>query len=252
MVDMTDHEAIRDLLGAYALDATDSVESARIEAHLQTCDDCRAEVDTLHEVAGLLGSGEVPPPDHLWDTIATQLGTEPPAAVTTLRAARRNRGDQRVVRLAIAAVVLLVCGIAALGMMAAHQQRQIDQANQQLATIRDDVSLQSAAEHAATKPGARQISLRSAAGDVEATVVVERDGTAYLVPSKSLAGLDADHTFQLWGVAGTRAISLGVLGAKPGVTRLQMPGGMDALAVTVERSPGVITSTNKPVAQATV
>jgi hypothetical protein len=34
MVDMTDHDAIRDLLGAYALDATDADESARIEAHL--------------------------------------------------------------------------------------------------------------------------------------------------------------------------------------------------------------------------
>lgn len=252
MVDMTDHDPIRDLLGAYALDATEPAEAARIEAHLQTCDDCRAEVDMLHEVAGLLGTSEVPPPDHLWDQIATQLSSEPPAAVTTLRAARRSRGDQRVVRLAIAAVVLLVCGIAALGVMALNQQRQIDRANQQLATIRDDVSLKSAATRAAASPGAQQISLRNASGKVEASVVVERDGTAYLVPADSLSELDPDHTYQLWGVAGAKAISLGVLGSQPGVIRLQMPDGMDALAVTVERSPGVITSTNTPVAQATV
>jgi anti-sigma-K factor RskA len=252
MVDMTDHDAIRDLLGAYALDATDADESARIEAHLQTCDDCRAEVDTLHEVAGLLGSGEVPPPDHLWETIATQLGNEPPAAITTLRAARRSRGDQRVVRLAIAAVVLLVCGIAALSLMAVRQQHQIDQANQQLASLRDSSSLQRAATDAAALPGSQKIALKDPAGAVQMTVVVERDGTAYLVPTSSMAKLDPSKTYQLWGVAGTKAISLGVLGAKPGVTRLQMPGDMDALAVTVERSPGVITSTNKPVAQATV
>ena len=252
MVDMTDHDAIRDLLGAYALDATDADETARIEAHLHTCDDCRAEVDRLHEVAGLLGSGEVPPPEHVWDAIVGQLGGEPPAAATTLRAARRTRGDQWVVRLAIAAVVLLVCGIAALGVMAVRQQRQIGQANQQLAAIRSNDSLRAAAEHAATTTGARQISLRDAAGNVEASVVVERDGTSYLVPSKSLSRLDAEHTFQLWGVAGTKAISLGVLGSRPKVTLLQMPDGMDALALTVERSPGVITSTNEPVAQATV
>ena len=83
-------------------------------------------------------------------------------------------------------------------------------------------------------------------------MVVERDGTAYLVPADSLSELDPDHTYQLWGVAGAKAISLGVLGSQPGVIRLQMPDGMDALAVTVERSPGVITSTNTPVAQATV
>jgi len=32
-----DHEAIRDLLGAYALGAVDDDERAEVEAHLQSC-----------------------------------------------------------------------------------------------------------------------------------------------------------------------------------------------------------------------
>lgn len=252
MIDQTAHDQIRDMLGAYALDATENAETARVEAHLATCDDCRGEVDELLEVAGMLGTTDVPPPPHVWEQISAQLGSEPPAVVTTLRAARRERRSARFAPLLIAAAILLLAGIAGLGYMNVRQQGQLNRANDKLATIGSGSPLQAAADRAIAEPGSKQISLKNPAGKAVASVVVQRDGTAYLVPAASLQPLDANRTYQVWGVAGKQAISLAVIGAAPGVTRMQVPDGVDALAVTEEQSPGVIQPTAKPIAQAIV
>ncbi len=51
-----DHESIAELLGAYALDALEPAEMELVEAHLQECPRCAAEVAQHHEVAGLLAN----------------------------------------------------------------------------------------------------------------------------------------------------------------------------------------------------
>ena len=38
------HDAVVELLGAYALDAVDPTEAAAVEAHLGTCPGCRDEI----------------------------------------------------------------------------------------------------------------------------------------------------------------------------------------------------------------
>ena len=48
------HEELRELGAAYALDALDAQERAAVERHLIDCEGCRAEIDTLREVAALL------------------------------------------------------------------------------------------------------------------------------------------------------------------------------------------------------
>ena len=67
------HEEIESLLGAYALDAVDPETTAVIEAHLEGCMRCTAEVAQHHEVAGLLANAGGPSPARLWDGIAAQL-----------------------------------------------------------------------------------------------------------------------------------------------------------------------------------
>src|SRR6476660_9423987 len=58
------HEDIQELLGVYALDATDADETAMIDAHLATCPWCREELRQHREVAAVLASGtDVAPPD---------------------------------------------------------------------------------------------------------------------------------------------------------------------------------------------
>jgi anti-sigma factor RsiW len=48
------HDAVHDLTPAYALDALDERERAEYEAHLATCESCRAELASLQESASSL------------------------------------------------------------------------------------------------------------------------------------------------------------------------------------------------------
>ncbi len=55
-----------DDVAGYALGRLDPAERARFEAHLETCEACRAELDDLREVAGLLplaSPAAAPPPN---------------------------------------------------------------------------------------------------------------------------------------------------------------------------------------------
>ena len=95
------HEDIQELLGAYALHAVDPDEAEVVEAHLEPCPRCRAEVEGHREVATMLGNSGGDAPDGLWDRIASQLEDPPPplrlsvqddaATVSPLAPRRRSR-----------------------------------------------------------------------------------------------------------------------------------------------------------------
>ena len=57
-----DHASVSELLGVYALDACDEVETALIEAHLEECDECRDEAERLKNLAGWMGVAEATVP----------------------------------------------------------------------------------------------------------------------------------------------------------------------------------------------
>ncbi len=67
---MTDHRWL-ELAAAYALGALDPEERVRFEAHLAECATCRAEVQALREVGGLLvySAPAAAPPHGLRDRI---------------------------------------------------------------------------------------------------------------------------------------------------------------------------------------
>ena len=77
---MIDHEAIRDLIAPVALGAATEQETAEVERHAATCNDCRAELDILRGAAAGLAL-DVP-----------QL--DPPAALKT-RVMDAVRADSR-------------------------------------------------------------------------------------------------------------------------------------------------------------
>ncbi len=80
------HREIEELLGAYALDAVDAGEKAMVEAHLDGCPLCRAELDGYRETAAALGTAAVAatadhadaPPPELWDRIAVSVAATAP------------------------------------------------------------------------------------------------------------------------------------------------------------------------------
>jgi hypothetical protein len=79
-------------------------------------------------------------------------------------------------------------------------------------------------------------------------VVLTKSGAGF-VQAGHLAGLPTGQTYQLWGVIGTKTISLGLLGPHPSVAAFSVASGSSpsGFAITAERAGGVVQSTNQPV-----
>ena len=70
---MITHADASEALGAYALDAVEPEEAAAIEAHLETCPRCRAELSSHREVVGLLAYAGQEAPEGLWDRVVSRI-----------------------------------------------------------------------------------------------------------------------------------------------------------------------------------
>ncbi len=245
MMSEAEHEALRSLLGAYALDAVDDTERAQVDEHLPGCPRCRAEAGDHREVAALLGRSGAPAPAGLWDRIASELDgrTAPPLRLvlaghgatpaTTVGPApvvdRRSRHWRRAVisLTSVAASVLVVL------LLAATFTQRAD-----IADLRDEQALDDAATSAFASPQARTAELRTLPdgnaepGQVLARVALLPDGDGYML-ADGLPDLDAG-LYQLWGVAGDQVISLGALGPDPQVVSFHADDSVTGLMVTQE------------------
>jgi anti-sigma factor RsiW len=239
------HDEAAELLGAYALHAVDDDERALIDAHLETCPRCRAELRDHEAVAGLLGNSGGDAPDGLWDRIADALEEQPPPMRLDLPPGQgavipiARRRPSRALLAAAAAIV----AIATLGAVVIRQDDRIDDLQQAMA----DEGVLRAANLALRDPGAAEAALRSPDGTLTATAVVLPDGSGYLLLD-DVPDLAADRTYQLWGRTDGGLISLGLLGDRPDeVVPFRAAGDVDALAITEEDAPGVVQSRNQPV-----
>lgn len=212
------HQELQELLGAYALDALEPDEAARLEAHLAECPSCQAEAAAHRETAAKLGNavGETPP--QLWDRIAAGLPHGPAAGLPHRPAGGLShspaaalphatshpvpdhvepRGRRRppaawpmaATILAAAAIVVIVL----LGVSTLHLQHRV---NALSASVHQG-GLQQAAAAAVLNPDHTAVHLTSADGRLNAEVVALPDGQAYLLRS-TLPAIDSDRTYQLW------------------------------------------------------
>ena len=242
MNDHADDPDLDALLGAYALDALEPDERARVEAYLERNTRARDEVDELRETAATLALApvsDVAVPPELWDRIAATIASETPDIPETREipddlAARRARRNDRLSRwtaavAAAAAVVTVVFGAQVLSL---HRQL-----------------------HDAKNPSGREVALAAPDGRVVAHVVVAADGRGRLV-NDHLDALPADHTYQLWALMGDAHnptfVSAGVLGPNPKRADFDAAGPLVGLALTVEQAGGVVKSAQQPVATASV
>jgi len=252
------HEEIGELLGAFALDAVDPDEAASVEAHLVTCPRCRDEVREHRDVAALLAYSGTAAPEGMWDRMASSLEDAPPpsAAPALGFGGRRSgraagRGGRRGPRIAAAvAAAALVAGLGAGGFQVQSalrtQDDQIKNVAQALTEEGARARLGREAAAAALAEGAREVHLLTPDRAPLADAVVTADGTGYLI-DKGAPSLPAGRTYQLWAVTGGQKISLGVPGRDVDVLAFRVPEATDALALTVEDSPGVVISKNQAV-----
>ncbi|HUP84423.1 MAG TPA: anti-sigma factor [Acidimicrobiales bacterium] len=223
---MLQHTEAEDLLGAYALDALEPDETIAVDDHLRDCPRCRAEVASFRETAALLAYGGAEAPPGVWEKIQASLEEAPPRLeLARVIPIKRSRWETQGARLtAMAAVVI---AIAALG----------------VTTIRSrSTSCVTPVECAAGAPDGRSVHLAAASGTGSADFVI-LDGRAYLV-RHSLPKLPDDETYQLWGQQGETRVSLGVLGSNPNQTIVAAGADYQAMAITAEKKPGVVSSSN--------
>jgi hypothetical protein len=268
-VDVNDiYDEFSDLLGVYALDAVDPDERERIELHLADCPRCRAEVAEHREVAGYLSHSGATAPEGVWDRIALELspaappmrmailpngsaapGSSAPAStvpeaspeapadnVTPIGAARRRPSRATLAVLSIAA-----CIIALLGVVAVGQAQRIGRGE--------------SVEEMATKAASdSKLKVELSGGDGSAQAVVGANGQGYLIMDGVAAPADGD-VYQLWGKVDGAVLSLGTFG-ETGVVPFSVDpshiGDIELFAVTEEKAPGVVASTQEPIMAGTV
>lgn len=262
------HDAVEALLGAYALDAVEPEEAAAVEAHLATCRRCAAEVARHHEVAGLLANAGGDAPAELWDRIAERLERPVPVPVpvpTVPSTLGDRRGGGRMPGTAglpvgrrqlarpvawAAGAVAAAAAVAALflGVQVHHLDRQVAALQASAGSTRLAGVAQAALEDPATTRVRLTAQASSPDAGAAATVVLERDGTAFLI-ARGLPTLPGSQTYQLWGAVDGQLISLGLLGPHPTVVAFSLATSspVRAFAVTAERAGGVVRTTHAPV-----
>ena len=112
--DQNDHRYWREMLGAYLLGGLDEDERTALEAHLDGCAECRAELAELRPVAAALAdtdpdlfeTDEPRPPADLQERTLSLIGH-----ARNSELARRRQRRQRSALAAVAAVLLVAVGL---------------------------------------------------------------------------------------------------------------------------------------------
>ena len=243
------------LLGAYALDALEPDERARVDTYLANNARARDEVDDLRESAASLALAPIDDttaPAELWDRISRTIDDE-----LASRSDADTRDDELAARRSGRSVRWAAVAAVAAALVAAVLAAQVISLHHRLDDARTTGAPDAAAAfvRASRITGARQVSLTPPNGAEVARVVLLPDGTGYL-KNDGLARLDAEHTYQLWALTGSAdhpiAISAGVLGPNPSAAAFQASTKLEGLAITVEQAGGVPQSKQAPYASATL
>jgi anti-sigma-K factor RskA len=257
------HDEASDLLGAYALDAVDGDEFSELETHLEACPRCRAELDSLRDVAAAMGNSVEQPPEGLWSQIAVRLperqeDQEPPPMPRLMGEGDSpfrspdpqvgSRPRRRTVLTTVAAIAVAAAAVAiVLGI-------GLVRADNKVSNLQSAQAAPSAAVTAAlATPGHRVITLDAGTHGQQAQVVVTPSGQGYLV-SSTLPALTKGRTYQLWAIEGNQPISLGLLGGSPSHAAFTMAGSTrpSHLSITAEPAGGSVFPTGPILATGTV
>lgn len=209
------HDRLLEMVDLYALDALPAGEETELERHMDGCPSCEAELATaLSVTAALIPDSE--PPDHVWDRIVSEL--DPPHG--GLVVLWRHRRFHWSTVTTIAAVIL----IALAGL---------------LMTSNGQDTVVAAAESARAESGSVVADL--VMDDVTLVrVVLTAEGQGYVLPTETLASLDASRTYQLWVITSDeQVISAGVLGNAPVPSTFTWQGDVSGFALTREVAGGV-------------
>ena len=225
----------RDELAAFALGILDPEERARVDAHLDRCDSCRAETrayqETLWDIAE--ASSLAQPPAYIRERIVTR--ERPRAAAPP--SPQRSFGATVVDFLRRPLPLAIPLALAAILVFSAVQVADLRARSDAYSRALDGVV------------GARVVALAEtgeAAG--RGSLVVPSAGDPYLL--LRLPALRAGRTWQAWVLRGDAALPAGLLQREGGVDVIRLTTPLvagDSVAVTEEDSAGAQQPSTKPV-----
>ena len=214
---MSDHEAVRELIAGYALDALDPQESIRVEEHLRRCASCRRELDSFLVVTDrmALSATEVSPPAGLEERIVRQASHSPQ---------RRTAGSWAWNPGLAAAAVVLILVLAGGNLFQWIRSPQFQARTKGLVTV----ALLGTPEHK----------------DAYGTIVVDTDDNEGVLAVRGLPKLDEGLRYQLWLTRDGETRSGGLFEVSEngyGSLLVKVPGGFRGFrtfAVSVEPASG--------------
>lgn len=223
---------IHHLTGAYALDAVDDIERARFEQHLAECEDCRVEVASLREAAGLLSeTTAVTPPPALRESVLAGISQVRPLPPVVHRTPVVQR---RWFPLLVAAAVVAILGVGA-GIWQPWAPSQ-------------DSSL-TAAERVLEASDARSVAVDL--GDAgRATVTRSESLGKAVITTEDMAPAPSGKVFELWLQVEGEMLPAGLM--PPGGDQQMVLDGdaatATAVGITVEPEGGSPEPTSDPIA----
>jgi anti-sigma-K factor RskA len=234
---MTTPQEFHAMTGAYAVDALDDLERTAFEHHLADCADCRAEVASLREAAGLLAeSTAVEPPAALRDRVLAEIATVrplPPVSTRTAPAPRR-RGRMRLLVATAAAVVLVGAG-------AVVWQQPWEDGTTQTPPVADQVL---------DAPDAKSTSLEFPGG-ASATITHSDSLHRAVIITRKMPAPPAGKVYQLWlDQPGKGMVSAGLMPVEEDQTVVLDGDAASATGagITVEPEGGSTVPTTEPIA----
>ena len=227
-----DHETVRELTAAYALDALDSDEEREFEEHLAHCAECRAELAAFQEVAAVLAHDvDAPaPPEALRERILVQARSERPNVVSLRR--------RWVLPAAGAIAAAAACAAIGLGIWAASLSGKLDSEREARAVAAQLVAI-------LADPRLQRVPVSGADG----TLVVARDGQAALLIS-GLERAPAGKAYEAWVIEDGKPRPAGTFAGGGERTAVPIEGRVPAgavVAVTIEDEGGVEQPTGDPI-----
>ena len=236
---MTDHASL-DAAAPYALGALSAEERAAFEAHLADCAICRAEVQALREVSGLLAH-------------AAAAATPAPALrERILREARAVRplGGRGLPWLAVAAAVVLAVAAGVAYLKERGSRQMLERA---VAVARDSLAAQQQLVATLLAPDVNTAVLASKGRPPTARVFWNPSRHRVVIAVFDLPPAPAGRIYQLWAIqTGKAPVSLGIFNTAPDgrlTTSLDVPPALvafDVTAVTEEPAGGSPQPTQQP------
>ena len=226
---------IHSLIAPYALDALDADERARFEAHLEQCEECRAELTGFLATATRLGDvpAQMPPPEFRQRLMKKVAHTAQERPIVTALAGHRGKVRNALPRLAVAAATVVALG--GFGAFAVEHQRNSELEAQQ-ATMTEVF----------TAADAKRSTAPLKAGGMFQMIQSKSTGGAVLIAS-DLPALKG-KTYQLWTIRDGDTHSEGLIGPKSSMQLVQDTGDADTVAVTIEPAGGSESPSTPPIA----